>query len=78
MKPKITFLPKFRRIFDQYEEHDGKRFDVLECGKPVDTEVIGMLRIRLEDGSVITAHPEETVATVNGEKFRVFVGGVEK
>lgn len=74
----IEFLDKFQKIFEQYKEHDGKKFQVLS-GKTkqfsdIPEEDFIAFEIKLETGETIVAVPEEIVKSVNGEILHVRSG----
>lgn len=72
-----TYLSTFRAVFEEHAERGGQRFTVLAVvdADEHDDEILPMVRIRFEDGTEITAHPEEVVDTINGEWLKVVVGG---
>lgn len=63
----IELNETFIRRYDQYKEHQGKRFEVIrkvtQPEKEYDRECLPMYEIKLEDGQVITAWPEEVEKT---------------
>lgn len=53
----------FQSPYDQYKEHNGKSFNILkEINEPtsdIDEECLPMYQIKLSDGVIIMAWPEE-------------------
>ena len=75
MSEQVVFRTTFWTPTEEYERHNGKRFEVLEtltgAEENAEGELSDMYKIRLDTGELVTAFQEEVVAGI-----AVTVGGV--
>ena len=56
----VGFLDTYNSPYDDYRQYNGQKFTVVDrVSDEVDLECLPLWHIRFEDGTVITAFPEE-------------------
>jgi hypothetical protein len=65
----VLFTGTFKACYDQYAEHNGKPVELVRVIDQVDddydADALPQFAVRLPDGSIIEAWPEEVVSVLN-------------